>query len=246
VSTNLNPELPYLVAGKMLEVAASLDAIHSRTIKAIERLNRDLDARKREIANRWKSAPLDSAQKRALEAREVLVASLEIKANAEAELDGLLKQAGAAHATAVSQRPFWDSPVKTLNRATLGDPKRSEYLQQLADVGPAELAHLAQWAVSTGNRPLAAAVVTRLDRMSGTRPFNAAALAGAMRLEEHRKGSEAIKIAEARFQGVVIAIRAWKAERSNPLHTVGLALQGRTLDEDLLSEMEARDGNAVA
>jgi hypothetical protein len=74
---------------------------------------------------------------------------------------------------------------------------------------------------------------------TGSRPFGAATLASAMQLDDHAKASEAIKIAEVRFQGVVIAIRTWKSGRANPLNILNLALQARTLDENLMRELEA-------
>jgi len=39
------------------ELASQLDTLHSRLLKAIERLNKSVAARKTEIASRWKSAP---------------------------------------------------------------------------------------------------------------------------------------------------------------------------------------------
>lgn len=243
----LNPSLRFLDASQLLSAASSLDAIHARTIKVIERLQRDVEARKTAAASRWKGAAgvVSESDRRRLERNEVHAAILEIKRAADKELDALLKEAGAAHSAAISQREFYDSPVKTLNRLTLGDARRGEYLRQLEHVGPAELAHLGQFAVSTGNVALAAAIVSRLDAMpSGTRPFNGVQLAQAMGIDEHRKGSEAIKIADARLQAIVLAIRAWRSGTSNPFDTVQLALRERTLDAGLLEALEADNGDA--
>jgi hypothetical protein len=241
----LNPALPFLDASALIERASNLDSIHTRTLMAIDRLQRDVDAQKRAAADRWKSTAslgLNPSDRVRIEAEEVRVGVLTIRQNAQKELDALMKEAGAAHADAVAQRDFYDSPVKTLNRLTLGSPRRTEYMRQVESVGTAELAHLAQFAVSTKNRDLAAAIVTRLDGMrSGERPFNAATLATAMQLDEHRKAAEAIKIADARLQSIVVAIRAWKAGTSNPLNTVQLALRNRELDPEVLKQLEADD-----
>lgn len=240
-----NTALPFLNASELLDVASNLDAIHTRTLKVIDRLQKDVDTRKAAVANRWKdtaSYGLSLGDKARIEAEEVRVAIITIRQNAEKELDGIFKEAGVAHAQAISQRTFYDSPVKTLNRITLGDPKRSEYLRQIESVGPAELTHLAQFAVSTNNTALAAAIVTRLDSVkTGSRPFSAVTLATSMQLEEHRKGAEAIKIADVRLQGIVIAIRTWKASTSNPINTVALAMRNRTLDPEVLKQLEADD-----
>jgi hypothetical protein len=246
MSNALNHNLPFLTPSDLLATASAIDATHTRTIKAIERLNMDVAAQKSAIANKWKTTPINSIDRQRIEAEEIRVVLLNIRKNAEKELDGLFIEAGTAHARAISQRVFYGSPVMTLNRITLGDPKRSAYLEQTANVGSAEAAHLGQLAVSTSNNALAAALVTRIDAMPvGSRPFNGVALAEAMQLDEHRKAVESLRIIEARFQGVVIAIRSWKADKSNPLNTVSLALMGRTLDETLLKEMEVADGAAA-
>jgi len=229
-------DAPLLTPAQIGELASSLDGLHGRVLKAIERLQKDVDTRKQEIANRWKSAPGVSAGDLARFAQNETVAAVrQIKANAEKELDGYLKSAGAPHAQLIAQRPFYDSPVKVLSRAALGDARRTEYLNQLAYAGPAELGHMAQVAVSTKNVPLAAAVLSLLDRMSSKdRPVGPAELAHAMRLDEFLKVQEYIKLGDARLQGILVAIRTWKQGRSNPLDVVQLAMRERAIDRDLI------------
>ena len=53
---NLNQVSPLLSPQQIGELASNLDAIHTRALKAIERLNQDVASRKAEITNRWKSA----------------------------------------------------------------------------------------------------------------------------------------------------------------------------------------------
>ncbi|PBQ14311.1 hypothetical protein CCL09_22430 [Pseudomonas congelans] len=67
-----------------------------------------------------------------------------------------------------------------------------------------------------------------------------------MRPEAFLKVQEYIKIAETRFQGVVIAIRAWNSGRKNPLSTVSLALRQGELDEQLLKELENADRKTLS
>lgn len=233
---NLNQVSPLLSPQQIGELASNLDAIHTRALKAIQRLQSDIDARKAEIANRWKSAPGVSAGDLARFAQNETVAAVrQIKDNSKAELDKLLKDAGAPHAQLVSQREFYSSPAKVLARAALGDPKRTEYLHQLAYAGPAELGHMAQVAVATQNVPLAAAVLSLLDRMpSKDRPVGPAELAHAMRLDDFLKVQEYIKLGDARLQGILVAIRTWTAGKSNPLDTVQLAMRERGIDRDLI------------
>jgi uncharacterized protein YqfB (UPF0267 family) len=229
-------QTPLLPPSQIGELASSLDALYSRVVKAIERLNKDVAARKAEIANRWKSAAsLSAADLVRIAESETVAAIGQIKDNSKAELDGLLKAAAPAHTQLADQRRFYDSPVKVLSRSALGDPRRTEYLQQLHHAGPSELGHMAQVAVSTKNIPLAAAVLSLVDRMpTKERPVGPAELASEMRLNDYLKVQEYLKLGEARLQGIVVAIRSWNAGMSNPINTVSLALYEREIDHDLI------------
>ncbi len=233
---NLNQVSPLLTAAEIGALASNLDAIHARTLKAIERLNQDVANRKQQIAARWKAAPGVSAGDLARIAQsETAAAVRQIKDNSAKELDKLLKDAGAPHAQLVSQREFYSSPAKVLARAALGDPKRTEYLHQLAYAGPAELGHMAQVAVATQNVALASALLSLLDRMpSKDRPVGPVELASAMKLDDYLKVQEYIKLGDARLQGILVAIRTWNQGKSNPLNTVQLALREQAIDHDLI------------
>ena len=228
-------DAPLLTPAQIGELASSLDGLHGRVLKAIERLQKDIDTRKQEIANRWKQTGVGMVDRARFAEQETLAVVRDIKANAEKELDGYLKSAGAPHAQLIAQRQFYDSPAKVLSRAALGDARRTEYLNQLAYAGPAELGHMAQVAVATQNVPLAAAVLSLLDRMpSKDRPVGPAELAHAMRLDDFLKVQEYIKLGDARLQGILVAIRTWNAGKSNPLDTVQLAMRERGIDRDLI------------
>lgn len=232
-------QTPLLTVAQIGEHASALDALHQKVLKAIARLQKDVDTRKSEIANRWKSVGIDAADKARFAKNETLAAVRQIKDNAEAELDRYLKEAGAPHEALMAQRPFYSSPVQVLNRSTLGDSKRTAFLQQLQFAGPVELGHLAQVAVSSKDAPLAAAVVSLLDKMpSKDRPVGPAEVATAMKLEDYLKVQEYLKLGDARLQGVIVAIRTWKADKSNPINTLALALKERDINHDLLG---ARD-----
>lgn len=218
------------------ELASQLDTLHSRVLKAVERLNKDVGTKKTEIASRWKSAPGVGAGELARFAQnETLAAVRQIRDNSKAELDKLLKDAGAPHAQLIAQKPFYDSPAKVLARAALGDPKRTEYLQQLQHAGPAELGHMAQVAVGTRNLALASAVLSLIDRMpSKDRPVGPVELATAMRMDDFLKVQEYVKLGDARLQGILVTIRAWNAGKANPISSVQLAMRERDIDHDLI------------
>lgn len=245
MNTELNPNLPFLSVKEIGDLTSALDATHTRTIKTIARLQNDIDAQKASIANRWKTAHIDQRDSTRIQAQELKAVILEIRKNSEKELDGLFREAGASHAKIVAQRMFYESPVRTLARAGLGSQKRSDYLQQLQGAGSSEVAHMAQLAVSTRDTSLAAALLTILDGFQkANRPFTTQYFAEAFGHEEFLKVREYLKIAEHRFQGTVIAVRTWLADKANPLHSVGLALMGRTLDEAAVKSLEVIDGSS--
>ncbi len=229
-------DTPLLSTQQIGELASTLDLLHKRTLAAIERLNKDIATRKQQIAARWKSAPgIGGADVARFAEHETIATVREIKDNSKAELDKIMKEAGAPHAQLVAQRQFYDSPAKVLARAALGDPKRTEYLQQLQHAGPAELGHMAQVAVGTRNVALASAVLSLIDRMpSKDRPVGPVELATAMKQDDFLKVQEYIKLGDARLQGILVAIRAWNSGKSNPLSSVQLAMREQEIDHDLI------------
>lgn len=231
---------PLLSTQQIGELASSLDILHQRTLTTIERLQKDIATRQQQIASRWKHATGLSAGEVAHFAKNETLATIrEIKQNAKAELDKIIKDAGAPHAQLTGQRPFYDSPAKVLARAALGDPKRTEYLQQLQFAGPAELVHMAQVAVSTRNVALASAVLSLIDRLpSKDRPVGQAELANAMQLDDFIKVQEYIKLGDTRLQGILLAIRTWNSGQSNPVSTVHLALREQQINHELLEDKD--------
>ena len=228
-------QTPLLTTQQIGELASTLDLIHSRVEKTIERLNKDVSAKKSEIASRWKSSyGLSSSDLARMAKNETLAVIRLIKDNAKDELDKLLKDAGKPHADLVAQRVFYDSPVKVLSRAALGDSRRTEYLQQLTHAGPAELGHMAQVAVSTKNVQLAAAVLSLLDRLpTKDRPVGPTNLATAMNLADFEKVHEYIKLGDLRLQGILVNIRTWTTGKSNPINTIQLAMRNSEINHDL-------------
>lgn len=229
-------QTPLLSPQQVGELASSLDTLHTRVLKTIERLQKDVDAKKAQVANRWKTSGFSNVEQARFAERETAAIIREIQQNAQEELNRFYKEVGPAHARLVAQRPYYDSPIKVLSRAALGSDQRTAYLQQLAKAGPAELGHIAQVAVGTKNVALAAAVVSLLDAMpTKDRPLSANSLALAMQTDEYVKVQEYFKIGDARLQGIVLAIRTWMNGKANPISTVSLALRTRDVDFSVLA-----------
>src|SRR5688500_10932848 len=95
---------PLLSPSHIGELASSLDAIHGRALKSIERLNKDLAARRAEIASRWKNAGISMEDQARYAESETVAAIGQIKDTASKELDAILKSVGAPHEQIIAQR----------------------------------------------------------------------------------------------------------------------------------------------
>jgi len=229
---------PLLTPQQIGELTSSLDNTHAKVLKAIDRLNKDIATKKSAIASRWENVPIDKGDRTRIEQREWLLEMDAIRNNSKGELDRLFKEAGAAYYQIIPQRLYYDSPVKVLSRQGLGDARRTDYTIQLQHAGPAEIASMGQLAIGSGNSTLAAVVLSRLDAMPvNHRPFGAHHLAANV-VTDFAKVNEYLKLAEVRFQGVVLAIRAWSSGVANPINTISLALRERQLDKKILKELE--------
>ena len=103
----------------------------------------------------------------------------------------------------------YPSPQALLSSQHLGDPKRTEYLNQIASAGTAGVAGMARLAIATGNRALAAAVQSRLEVMpKGDRPFSPAEFADRVVGAEHAAFVLAAKKTAHAFQTAINRHRA--------------------------------------
>jgi len=85
-------------------------------------------------------------------------------AESESQRQGILALLPEYESRVEAARELHASPIQVLSRQGLGTAERTQYQQQLAGAGPAELASTAKLALSTGDRTLAAAVLVTADR----------------------------------------------------------------------------------
>jgi hypothetical protein len=124
------------------------------------------------------------------------------------------------------------SPVALLSAQSLGDARRTEYLRQTETSGPAELATLGKLAIANGDRALAAAVLSRLDRLpKNARPFTAQALAEQMVGREHATLLAHAKRASAAFQQAINLDRAIATGKPSTASSIASALRRREADQ---------------
>ena len=137
---------------------------------------------------------------------------------------------------------MYQSPAHILARHGLGTEERSRYLEQIENSGPIELGNFARHAVATRDRTLAAALMSKLDRMD-TRErelsgVNRTELAKALAGEEHQNAQAAIQRVRQRVREGFARNRAF--EQGKPMNVrdkIGLAL-GRAAEAGAKGEGE--------
>jgi len=117
------------------------------------------------------------------------------------------------------------SPAMLLGRHALGDPKRTQFMQQLTGAGPVELITAARLAISTDDKVLAAAVMTVLDRRPRKdRPFSVAELAEKVLGEEFKSIQAQLGSVREAAKAARVLDREFQRGKSDPTAKIALGL----------------------
>ncbi len=154
----------------------------------------------------------------------------------------MLKELEAIDREITATAEMYQSPAHILARHGLGTEERSRYLEQIERSGPIELGNFARHAVATRDKTLAAALMSKLDRLD-TRErelsgVNRTELAKALAGEEHQNAQAAIQRVRQRVREAFARNRAF--EQGKPMSTldqIGLAL-GRAAEPGTKGEGE--------
>lgn len=136
------------------------------------------------------------------------------------------------------------SSTQMLMRETLGSERRSRIMQQIANSGPVELASLAEFAASTKDKELAAALCSRVaDLPRAERPFSATELADVIFGDLHRELAQAIVEAERRVLEGLNEDTQFETGKPNAHRSLQIALLKKREDEigSYLPEDEDQD-----
>jgi hypothetical protein len=223
----------FLTLPELGELAARLDALHQKTLKTIDRLDREIEAQKTRVARHWEGIrALGPADRGRVMAEQASAAVRKIREDARPELNGVMREAGAAHAPLVAQRPYWASKAAVLNRQGLGTQRRTSLEETVLRARPAALASLAQLAIGTGDLVLAAVVANENDvRRASERGFSTAELLALLPgLEDLEKAKQYLLIGDNRMSAIALAIRTWQMARPAPVARVSMAYA--TMGED--------------
>jgi hypothetical protein len=152
----------------------------------------------------------------------------ELKKNTLEARTKLLRELDAARRGIEGARDHYGSPVQMLSRTEFGSERRSRLQEQLAFSGPAEMASLAAFAVSTKDRELGAALVAKVNSMQpDKRPFSPQELADLLTGDEYRSVTAAIMEVGEVMQRAILADRAFETGRGSAEGAVQVALMGR-------------------
>lgn len=124
------------------------------------------------------------------------------------------------------------SPTQSLGRVALGETKRTNYQVQLEGAGPVELESAAVTAIATNDLPLAAAIVTVVDRRPrDRRPFSASEFAERVWSAQHAEVTAKLKGVIHAYKSAMAADREFARGKADPLTNLSLALSQRSIDE---------------
>ena len=226
-----DPEPAPITAGKLLPKGELID-LAAFAAKRAEKLGQTIatltagaEARAADVAKSLAAAGFDpkaqadAADKARAKARAELVANS--KDARYAELRALV---AAADGLAVTEA-LYASPSAVLARAGLGDPRRTNLMQQVAGAGPVEVRQLATLAVATKDVVLGAAIQSVNDRLPRRdRPVSSAELAAALVGDETREVQSAIAAIRLAVQSALNKNREYESGKVRPLDRVKLAL----------------------
>ncbi|MFH2050925.1 MAG: hypothetical protein ABIK96_00475 [bacterium] len=148
----------------------------------------------------------------------------------EGRRTGILALLQEYEANIEATRELYASPIQVLSRQGLGTPERTQYQQQLAGAGPAELASTAKLATTTGDRVLAAAVLVTADRdRKKYQQFDRAGFAESVVGQEVARMRGQLDALALGIKSMRVVNRSFEQGRSHPTDKIELGLAKRRL-----------------
>lgn len=191
-------------------------------IKLLDSLNEQAQRRRDDIERSL--ADLPQPQRGQFVTRTVNGFRNELKRGSADARRTQLKEAGRLLEETIGARAHYQSPVQILMREGLGTERRSRLLHQIERSGPTELASLAEFAASTKDKELGAALCARVyGLMPNERPFSAHDLADVIVGDEHRRVTAALMEVDRLAQEAAHADSAFERGTANPVRTIRLA-----------------------
>lgn len=223
-----------------LSLAERAKSLRQQQNETLGRLKNQLDAHQNNLSGSLRG--IDGARRAAIinesmngRRRELAAEKIDTRYAYTRQLADLANSARGAE-------ELFSSSVALLMRKTIGSETRSRYLSQIEHSGPEELRHLAIYSAATSNTDLAAALVTRVDRMPASqRPFSRKDLADHLVGDELREVRLALATAQlAAIEGLDADTRFETGEK-NPHRTLEIAMLRRRIDNEFAPDEPETD-----
>ncbi len=144
------------------------------------------------------------------------------------EREALLAALGKQERDANSLAELYSSPAAFLGRIGLGSSTHANLIASLSGAGPVELEQRAREALMTGNRILASAILTVVDRMPNKdRPFTAAAFADAAVGKEQKELAAKFEETNRRLRAARDLNSGFVSGASDPLSKIARGVSSR-------------------
>lgn len=215
-----------------------ISKIQQQVAEARDRFSREAEevVRETEPANRTVARQFAKQQ----EASRLAKFRINIEQSSRAQREELLRPFAKLAADAEFLLTLYGSPSQALGRVALGDAKRTNYQVQLEGAGPVELETAAVTAIATNDLPLAAAIVTVVDRRPrDRRPFSVADFAERVWGVQHAEVTAKLKGVIHAYKTAMAADREFARGKADPITNLSLALAEKAIAEAAGGESEA-------
>jgi hypothetical protein len=209
---------------------ARIEKIQQQFADARERYSREADDVVREADTHDRDVARKFAKQQA--ASRIAKFRLNIEQSSRSQRQELLRPFAKLAHDAEFLLSLNQSPAQSLGRVALGDTKRTNYQAQLEGAGPVELETAAVTAIATNDLPLAAAVMTIVDRRPrDRRPFAVADFAGRVWGAQHAELTNALNGVIVAYKTALAADREFVRGKGDALTNLSLSLARRAIDE---------------
>jgi len=209
---------------------ARIEKIQQQVSEARERFSREADdvVSESDPANRTVARQFAKQQ----EASRIAKFRINIAQASRAQREELLRPFAKLAADAEFLLSLNQSPAQALGRIALGETKRLNYQLTLEGAGPVELETAAVTAIATSDLPMAAAIVTVLDRRPrDRRPFSVAEFAERVFGAQHADITAKLKGVVLAYKSALNADREFVRGKADPIANLSLALAEKAIAE---------------
>lgn len=226
-----------------LTLAERAKSLRRQQNETIGRLNNRLDAHRESLTGSLRS--ISTADRAGIISKSLRGRRTELAEESADLRKTYVRQLAEISASARGAEELYRSSVALLLRKTIGSEARSRYLEQTEHSGSEELRHLSMLAAATGNLDLAAALVTRVERLPvADRPFSRKDLADHMVGEELREVRLALANAQLSGAEGLDADTRFETGQSSAQRTMELSMMRKRIAQEFAIDEPEGDDDA--